>query len=462
MRRAVAPLVWLLAGTWVSSVASAQTVTKIVDNGDDAKRKVFAVMGDGYAMADQGKFITDVEKLIVGGVLGHDFYAANSKAFNVYRVALVSNDSGISTETRHKDTALHVTYNGRQADCWVTEANDTQALVVAAATTLPKVDFYVVIPNTSGYGGCSSGNVLYITSGSPYTVASHEYGHGLGGLYDEYSADGGANTDARNDLNCSSEHTRTTIVWKNKISSSTPVPTTFAAGMNANATVGAFEGCDFYDTGLFRPVQSCRMKEISRVFCPVCAATMTAAVQPYLPPRDIIRRRDIPKQRPIAFQTPPPAQAAYVNLVLRVLSTGRIEILRAVEVQGAAVGANGIADSLYEVTQNNRVIAAGALPQGWFASHAYGQPGSGTVHSSAPAKSSVLSLTIPDTTLNTLLTANTSLSLDQVSAGVRLQPITPAWVTTLKANNQLKPRASLSAQAFNALLRQRLQTNRGR
>src|SRR5436189_2511017 len=152
MSRAVALVAVLVAGLFVSPPASAQTITKIVNKGNDAQHLVFAVMGDGYAASDQGKFSADVNALIVNGVLSHDLYGLKSEAFNVYRVNVVSTNTGVSTTTTRRNTALRTTYNGQQSDCWITEASDTQSLVIQAAQSIPKVDFYVVIPNTSGYG----------------------------------------------------------------------------------------------------------------------------------------------------------------------------------------------------------------------------------------------------------------------------------------------------------------------
>src|SRR5207253_624385 len=102
-------------------------------------------------------------------------YAKNRKAFKVYRVDLESNDSGVSVATANQtttsDTALHLTYNGSRANCWMREAPDTPDLVVAAAGRVNRFDLIVVIANTPDYGGCTTGSAVYVTAGSPYTVA---------------------------------------------------------------------------------------------------------------------------------------------------------------------------------------------------------------------------------------------------------------------------------------------------
>src|SRR5215470_19834865 len=72
------------------------TCTKIIDNGPDAGKKILVVMGDGYAAADQSKYNGDVDNLITNGMFVNDFFRENHNAFNVYRLNLISTDSGVS------------------------------------------------------------------------------------------------------------------------------------------------------------------------------------------------------------------------------------------------------------------------------------------------------------------------------------------------------------------------------
>ncbi len=476
MARFVTFIALLVSGLSLPSLVSAQTVTKIVSHGNDEKRLVIAVMGDGYSAsaADQAKFAGDVTTLIVNGVLAHDFYAQNVQAFNVYRVDLVSQDSGVSTPGAPKNTALKTTYNGDQSKCWITDDPSTMGLVVGAVspTKVKRIDFYVVIPNVAGFGGCSRDNILYVTSGSPYTVASHEYGHGIGYLFDEYSGGIGAFTGKYHFLNCSSiEGTRASIQWAGKITAAN-IPTVFGTGMNDNTTVGAFDGCYYFDSAMYRPVQSCRMRVVdtTHVFCPICRAVMDTNINGYLTPQGQGAPGTPQNVRvtPAAFfQTPrriaqqPATEATYVNLQLKVSSDGSITVLRAAQGTGSAVTPNAAADTLYEITQNGRIIAAGALAPGLLRDHGYGRPGSATAHNDTPGTSSLVSITIANITLNALM-SNASMSLNQVAEGAPLQVITPAWVTEMRSKNYLKQRAAIAADTFAAQLRPWLQPNGGR
>lgn len=145
------------------------------------------MIGDGYAAADQAKHINDVNKLVINGVFTHDFYRDNIRAFNVYRLDLVSNASGVSRPSAPSDTALQTIYSGQWNRCWIEESNNTSDLLNAALNVIPKNDYVMIVDNESGFRGCRRGNRLYVTSGVGWDVVAHEYGHDIGGLFDEYS-----------------------------------------------------------------------------------------------------------------------------------------------------------------------------------------------------------------------------------------------------------------------------------
>jgi hypothetical protein len=51
--------------------------------------------------------------------------------------------------------------------------------------------------------------------------------------------------------------------------------------MDSNRTVGEFEGCATRQTGIWRPVDNCRMKGNSPNYCPVCQTLMSQALYSY-------------------------------------------------------------------------------------------------------------------------------------------------------------------------------------
>src|SRR5439155_17159445 len=96
------PAAWFVAflAAGVCSIASAQgTVTKVIDSGPDGEKLNIAVLGEGYSSTEQQQFNDDVNRLLVQGVFARDFFSTHISAFNVYRVNLVSNNSGVSQRT---------------------------------------------------------------------------------------------------------------------------------------------------------------------------------------------------------------------------------------------------------------------------------------------------------------------------------------------------------------------------
>ncbi len=269
------------------------TVEKIIDNGSDSGKRILAVLGEGYSAADQNKFNDDVERVVRAGVFGNDFFKENENAFNVYRVNLVSTDSGVTRRvydehgtpddasddtiksTTVRNTALQYIYSGSWAHCWLEGSSNTETLIQNAVTTyVPNVNYVVVLLNESGFGGCGGGGRQVVTSAMDWTVLAHEYGHGIGDLLDEYTTSRKYSGGPVNGPNCTTDLNRSTTKWRRFISPSTSLPTALASGMDENRDVGLFEGCDHNSTGMYRPVHNCRMRSNTPSFCPVCYTFM--------------------------------------------------------------------------------------------------------------------------------------------------------------------------------------------
>ncbi len=300
----------LIASTGIPRAAWAQCVapacTKIIDNGPDAAKKNLVVMGDGYAQADQTKYDTDVDTLLVNGVFAHDFFSEDQNGFNVYRLNLVSVDSGVSQRvydehgtptdasddtiisTMIKDTALKFIWSGSWAHCWLEGSPETGMLVQNALNaSVPGYDYVVVILNQDSYGGCGGGGFQIVPRGVTWDVLAHEYGHGVGGLGDEYSVGGAYTGGPVNGINCTTFLDRDEVFWRRFIDPATPfygslIASVFGPGMESNRTVTVFEGCGTRSTGIYRPVNNCRMRTNSPPYCPVCYTWMKKALYPFV------------------------------------------------------------------------------------------------------------------------------------------------------------------------------------
>lgn len=143
----------------------------------------------------------------------------------------------------------------------------------------------------------------------PVTV--HEFGHSFGGLADEYFY-----TDEEDETYALDvepwEPNITTLVdfsskWKDMVTPGTPVPTPSEpeqaggrgekmkrdkknakmAEKDRGPVVGAFEGGGYKSKGVYRPVETCRMRDnYYPAFCPVCEASLTRLIDFYTAPAD--------------------------------------------------------------------------------------------------------------------------------------------------------------------------------
>ena len=144
--------------------------------------------------------------------------------------------------------------------------------------------------NSSEYGGGGIYNQINVVTSDHYTfkqVFVHEFGHGYGGLGDEYDYGDQEETMYPTDTE-PWEPNLTTLVdfdskWADLVPEGTPIPTprknyTIQGFLTPKdiqnkltQTVGVFEGGGYQSKGVYRPAQECRMK-VNEVddFCPVC------------------------------------------------------------------------------------------------------------------------------------------------------------------------------------------------
>ncbi|MFD2932325.1 M64 family metallopeptidase [Spirosoma flavum] len=287
------------------------SVTQILISGPVGSKLNIAVLGDGFAQTDQAAYNQKVQELLIDGVFGHDYFYEDKQAFNIFRVNLISNQSGVSTRqynehgtpddgsddtitsTTLKDTALKYIFSGSWAHCWLEGTATTSALVQAALNTwVPDYDLVVVILNDPRYGGCGGGGFQVIPMGVGWEVLAHEFGHGTGGLADEYCTSKVYAGGESGSVDLTTNTNRATLKWKRFVNPTTPIPTgtgncsDYTAGpkpasWDNTQDVGLFEGGGTYATGIYRPVINCRMRSNSPEFCPVCYTEMKTKMHNY-------------------------------------------------------------------------------------------------------------------------------------------------------------------------------------
>ena len=75
----------------------ADSVTQVRVAGPVGTKRNLAILGDGFAAADQATYNNWVQTALLAGVFGHDYFFEDLSAWNIFRVNLESTDSGIST-----------------------------------------------------------------------------------------------------------------------------------------------------------------------------------------------------------------------------------------------------------------------------------------------------------------------------------------------------------------------------
>lgn len=238
-------------------------IEKIIDHGNDESRLVLVVLGDGYREGEIGKYRQDVDKLLQG-FFSVTPWAEYKRYINVYRIELISNQSGADhpSEGVSVDTALDASYYP-PADLLVSsyKANNI-------AQQVSGYDYILVVVNDAVYGASGRGKeVVVSTHSSQVELALHEFGHTFAHLADEYEQSlGGAGV--MNGPNVTSETERDKIPWKIWIETGIPIPTPEESVYSG--VVGLFEGAAYQSTDIYRPRLNCRMRNLGVPFCQIC------------------------------------------------------------------------------------------------------------------------------------------------------------------------------------------------
>ncbi len=250
------------------------------------------VMGDGYQASEQATFNAHAEGLraTMFGFTPYREYA-NLVNWNSYFVA--SSQSGADhppyqaecTETSCcADTTaqtdpraglfVNTAFDGKFCTSQIHRlATVNSSKVLAAASARPDWDQIIVILNDPVYGGAGGGISVVSANGSSDLVAVHEYAHTFHGLADEYTSpypgypacddvSGGPPCAA----NVTNQTTRSLIKWNSWLTPGIVIPT--PAG---TAGIGLFEGARYQTSGMYRPANTCGMRDLGAPFCAVCS-----------------------------------------------------------------------------------------------------------------------------------------------------------------------------------------------
>lgn len=240
--------------------------TTVMDNGDPANRIDIVCVGDGYTGAEIDLYAGQVDAAVAEFFLCEPF-ATYKTLFNVHRVDVVSNESGVDNDPTlgiERDTALDMAFfcsNIERLLC----VNVTTAY--SYAENAPDIDQVLALANSTKYGGAgySTSDLATFSAGnaSSLEVALHEMGHSLGDLADEYYYnDGSTYTGSEpRDRNVSTLDTAAMAAdggkWALWLGESDP---------DFNGLVDTYEGAMYKDYGIYRPTNYSKMRSLGFPF----------------------------------------------------------------------------------------------------------------------------------------------------------------------------------------------------
>ena len=244
-------------GTTVAQNGTTQKTTfpvhVIHKAGYDKENFVIVIMGDGYTLEEQDKFLQDAAEK-ARGMLTWSPYKEYSDRINIYAVQAVSNESGISEYGgKSVDTYFHVAAHGKAlvftsggTDKAKTLREELEESYLDAGANVGTIH---VLCNSEGSFGASHNSLFSFSANSEDnqngTVMAHEIAHSIGRLGDEYER-------YTNNPNTSDTTNPETIKW---------------------AKMLGFRGIGVTQAGTetaFAPSRECMMRWLGQPFCEVC------------------------------------------------------------------------------------------------------------------------------------------------------------------------------------------------
>ena len=254
-------LAFALTGAMTTAVGG-EPVTVIRSHGSAANRVDVVILGDGYTAAELGRYAQDVETL-VQGLFADDPLREYQRYFNVYRVDVVSAESGADHPSRgvFRDTALDAAYDCAGIARLICVSGGKVADVLSRSVEPEGRDVVIVVVNDTEYGG--SGGAVAVASVNPAAVELmlHELGHSFGLLADEYPGPPppACNTTVEPpEPNVTMQTQRGRLKWTRWVDAATPVPTLDTVP----GQPGLYDGAKYCDTGVYRPTFDSKMRSL--------------------------------------------------------------------------------------------------------------------------------------------------------------------------------------------------------
>lgn len=262
----VLPALLLAAGA-----ARGGTVTTLRDTGPDENRLVIAFVAEGYLATQEAEFLADARQAL-DGLLAASPYREYAGWINAHADFVPSNETGADkpapcySPAVERDTAFDASYCSSGIRRLLTA--NVAAVFTLLNADLPTWDVAAVVVNDAEYGGAGGPLLTFSTDpGAMVELFLHEAGHTFARLADEYVSYPEPYPGSEPaEPNATTELDREGTKWAPWIEDATPLPTP----TSFDWAPGLYEGARYYESGVYRPVDDCRMRSLNRRFCPVC------------------------------------------------------------------------------------------------------------------------------------------------------------------------------------------------
>ncbi|MDP4205285.1 MAG: M64 family metallopeptidase [Bacteroidota bacterium] len=259
-------------------------VENIQVKGNPENKIDIAILAEGYTEAQMGKFVKDTRRL-VNYLFTIPPFDKLKNCFNIYAVKTPSVQSGtdIPGEGIYRNTIFNSSFYTFDTSRYLT-ISDMKSVTDAAAC-VPYDQLYVLV-NSDRYGGGGFFNFITVSTVDHELsdkVFVHEFGHGFGGLADEYYESSTSYNDFYNLKIEPWEPNITTLVdfqkkWASMIGKDIPIPTPRTD--KYKDVIGVFEGGGYSEKGIYSPAEDCRMKSnVPAGFCPVCTRAIEQMIK---------------------------------------------------------------------------------------------------------------------------------------------------------------------------------------
>jgi len=314
-----------------ADIAPTHKVDVILENGPASQKLDIVILGDGYAITEMDKFRKDVKRL-TDALLNAEPFKSRKSDLNIRAVETPGAVSGVTKPQPgvFKRSPLSVSYGIFGSERYALTFDNKTIRKIASEVPY---DLMIILINEKTYGGGGIYNLFTtVSADNKYSeyIMVHEFGHHMGGLADEYytssvSYEAQKITVEPWEPNVTALLNKDNLKWKALVEPETPIPTPwnktpfdsfgykiqkerdslrqanvpesvmedlftrqynqeskfFSAEKYANK-VGAFEGADYTQKGLYRPQLDCIMYTRHMKFCKVCRKSLESVIDEYI------------------------------------------------------------------------------------------------------------------------------------------------------------------------------------